>query len=75
MTDEELTMWQYLDESRDRIEALEADNKELRATLVVLINLLNDKMEITNGVQTTQNGGATAEPTRLNNRRWFKSCR
>ena len=73
MTDEELTMWQYLDESRDRIEALEAKNKELETAFAVFMTLIAEKMEINNGVQTTQDGGTANGSTSSYNRRWFKS--
>lgn len=73
MTDKELELWQYLDESRDRIEALEKEHEELKTAFTVFINLIADKMEIDNGLRSEKNGSTASKLNGTNNRRWFKS--
>lgn len=73
MTDKELEMWQYLDESRDKIEILEKEVTELRTAFTVVINLLAEKMEIDNGLRSEKNGSTASKLNGTNNRRWFKS--
>ena len=45
MTDEEMNLWQHIDEMRDRIEELEKQMAEQVRAFTVAINLIADGME------------------------------
>lgn len=49
MTESEMTMWQYADESRDRIEALEKKVEDMENAWTVFMNLMAKHLENENG--------------------------
>ncbi len=49
MTESEETLWQYADESRDRIEALEERVGDLQKTVSVLLHVVENLLEKKDG--------------------------